>query len=105
MFRALPNDDEPATEAKIDWISLVTLCNTAEPMSGPPVLVWALYPALVWMSESTVLASVTRLCTALEAAVASGVTLTVTGVELVVRRLTVSPGSSPVTVLVWDWNA
>ena len=42
VFSALPRDDEPETEAKIDWISLVTVCRTEDPMSGPPVLVWAL---------------------------------------------------------------
>ena len=41
-FRALPSEDEPEMEAKIAWISLVTFCRTADPISGPPVLVWAL---------------------------------------------------------------
>ena len=105
MFLALPNEDEPAIEAKMDWISFVTFSSTADPINGPPVLVCALYPAFVWMSESTVLASSTRLSTAFEAADASGATVTVTGDVDAVRRFTVRPGSRPVTVFVWDWKA
>src|SRR5271165_2229381 len=105
MFLALPKEDDPLTEAKIDWISLVTLWSTAEPIRGPAVLVCALYPAFVWMSDRTVLASLTSVFTAVDAADASGATVTVTGDVEVVRRSTLRPGRRPVTVLVWDWKA
>ncbi len=77
---ASPIVEVPTVEAKVPRTWLVRFCSRAEPISGPPVLVWALYPANFWMSARTVLASVTRLCTELATDDASLATVTLTGV-------------------------
>ena len=83
----VPSDDpQPAIAAKVPRIWFCRFWSTAEPMRGPATLVDALKPANCWMSDRTVLQPVvTMLWTAVDMAVASGATVTVTGLVVGTR--------------------
>ena len=100
-FAALPNVDEPGRRGEGSSTELVTLCSTAEPMSGPPVLVLVVPGVLLQVGQHGVGVGHQGLHRGGDG---RGVAchVTVTGVALTCWAVTDRPGSRPVTVLVWD---
>ena len=103
---AVPSDPEPETPTACPTMDSTCCASSVSdvcPLRGAAVFVDWLYAVSVEMLESTWLAALTRDATWLTTWEPSGATVIVTGVALTCARLNVlTPGSSPVTVLVWE---